>query len=197
MSKPTRETTDTPVRPLVPTGVMTPFGMLLDDPDHPLTAEGAPDTVWTPGFSDLRVARDRALGEVAQGRRSMKDVPALPVNVRLVRRSQKSGAPDQQKQMQSAVNGYRYVKKEDIGQAWFTHLPPGVTELPDGSLAKGDCVYMVADAQTAARNTVKKGLATAARLSAGQARAEGAGVSYDSRLMEPLNGAPESRVKVQ
>ena len=188
---------ETPVRPLVPTGVMTPFGMLLDDPENPLTADGAPDTVWTPGFSDLRVARDKALAEVAQGRRSAKDVPTLPVNVRLVRRSQKSGAPDQQKQMQSSINGYRYVTSADIGQSWFTALPPGVTELPDGSFAKGDCVYMVADAQTAARNTVKKELATQARLSAGQARAEGAGVSYDSRLMEPLNGAPESRVKVR
>ena len=188
---------ETPVRPLVPTGVMTPFGMLLDDPENPLTADGAPDTVWTPGFSDLRVARAKALAEVAQGRRSAKDVPTLPVNVRLVRRSQKSGAPDQQKQMQSSINGYRYVTSADIGQSWFTALPPGGTELPDGSLAKGDCVYMVADAQTAARNTVKKELATQARLSAGQARAEGAGVSYDSRLMEPLNGAPESRVKVR
>jgi hypothetical protein len=99
--------------------------------------------------------------------------------------------------MQSQVNGYRYITTADLGQSWFKTLPPGVTELPDGSLAKGDCVYMVADAQTAARNTVKKELATQARLSAGQARAEGAGVSYDSRLMEPLSGAPESRVKVR
>lgn len=188
-----------PTRPLVPTGIMTPFGVLLDDPSNPLTADGSPDQVWTPGFSDLRVKRDKELAEVAQGLRSPKDVSTLPVNVRLVRRTTKSGAPDQQKQMQSSLNGYRPVQKSEIGphNPWFTGMPGGATELPDGTIAKGDCVYMVADAQTAARNTVKKELATAARLSAGRERAEGAGVSYDSRLMEPLNGAPESRVKVR
>lgn len=187
---------ETPKRPLVATGVMTPFGELLDDPENPVDQTHGPDITWTPGFSEMRVARDTAIAEVAQGRRSAKDVPTLPVNVRLVRRAHPSGAPDGVKQMQSSNNGYRYVTKADVGQPWFKELPAGSTVLADGNITKGDCVYMVADAQVAARNTVRKELATRARLSAAQARAEAVGATYDSRLMEPLDGAPASRVKV-
>lgn len=184
-----------PVRPLVPTGIITPFGELLDDPAAPISAEGGPDVTWTPGFSEMRVARDKAIAEVAQGQRTAKDVPALPVNVRLVRRAQPSGAPDGAKQMQSSNNGYRHVTKADVGQPWFTQVPPGATVLPDGTITKGDTTYMVAEAQVAARNTVRKELATRARLSAAQSRAEGVGISYDTRLTEPLDAVPASRVK--
>lgn len=184
-----------PVRELVPTGIVTPFGELLDDPAAPINAEGGPDVTWTPGFSEMRLARDTAIAEVAQGKRSPKEVPSLPVNVRLVRRTRPSGAPEGAKQMQSSNNGYRHVTKADVGQPWFTEIPPGSTVLPDGTIAKGDTTYMVAEAQVAARNTVRKELATRARLSAAQSRAEGVGISYDSRLMESLDAVPASRVK--
>lgn len=184
-----------PTRPLVATGVMTPFGELLDDPENPLSLSNGPDITWTPGFSEMRVARDIALAEVAQGRRHPKDVPTLPVNVRLVRRSMANGSPDATKQLRASNDGYRYVTEADVGEKWFTKIPQGATKLPDGTLAKGDCVYMVADAQQAARNTVRKEMATRARLSAAQTRAEGAGISYDSRLMESLDAVPASRVK--
>ena len=195
MAKDEKEPAAPPIRPLIPTGVMTPFGELMDDPENPVDLSHGPDVTWTPGYSEQRIARDVAIAEVVAGKRKASDVPHLPGSVRLVRRASPAGQPDGAKQMQSSNNGYRYITKADVGQTWFASIPRGAVVQADGSITKGDCVYMFADAQTAARNSVKKGLATRARLSAAQARAEGAGVSYDSRLMEPLDGNPASRIK--
>ena len=77
-----------------------------------------------------------------------------------------------------------------------TSFPPAATKLADGSISKGDCVYMICDQQQAARNAFQKARATAERCSTAADRAQGAGVTYESRLIEALDGSPSSRVQV-
>lgn len=184
------------VRDLIHTGIHTEFGELLDDPNF-VGGQDNVDMVWTPGFSEARIARDTALNEVAAGRMRYQDAPTLNGNVRLVRRASASGAPDQLKMMQSSNKGYRLLTKADIGPGKLvTDFPPGATVLADGSIAKGDCVYMWCDAQTAARNSHKKQQLTNSRLNAAAERANQAGVEYSSTLGQALEGSPASRVKV-
>lgn len=185
------------IRELIGTGVHTEFGEVLDDPANPMDLSTMPDLVtYTPGWSELRVARDRALAEVANGKARMRDVPTLPVNVRLSRRTRANGAPDASKMIAASNRGYRVVTKADIGQPWMREMPDGATVLADGSIAKGDCVYTVCTAQQAAQNAHRKQVQTMARLSAGQETASRAGVDYTSRLGETI-GAPPSRVNVR
>lgn len=189
---------EAPIRDLIPTGVMTEFGELYDDPNEkPAMGGQTIDHTYTPGWSDLRWQRDYALAEVAQGRRAKGDVPSLPGNVRLVRRSNAAGQPDMVKQVQSSNRGYRPIKASDIGQPWFTEMPPGATTLADGSIAKGDCVYMYCPPEKAARNRYEQDRKTARRLTGAAERAESAGVKYESTLMQPLKGAPPSKINVQ
>jgi hypothetical protein len=142
-------------RPLIDATIRTEFGDFIADQVETGDGRGI-DLTETPGFSDLRRQRDIALAEVHAGKRSRDDVPSLPVNVRLVRRTKASGDPDGTKVVQSKNLGYRPVTKEDVGQPWFKEMPAGTTILPDGTLAKGDCVYHVTDARTAGRNEARK-----------------------------------------
>jgi hypothetical protein len=142
-------------RPLIDATIRTEFGDFLADKLEGDGGQGT-DPTFTPGFSEMRLNRDIALGEVAKGTRKREDVPTLTHNVRLVRRTKASGAPDGAKLSQSAVLGYRAVKKSDIGQPWFTVMPAGAVELPGGEIGLGDCVYHVADARTAGRNEALK-----------------------------------------
>lgn len=188
---------EAPTRDLVRTGVMTEFGELLDDPDHQMKMGGQKiDMCYTPGWSEMRWQRDNQMAEVAQGKRSAKDVAALPVNVRLVRRSKPSGTPEGMKQIQSANRGYRPILKSDVGQPWFEVMPTGATELADGTITKGDCVYMVCPSEQAARNAYEKDRTTRQRLTGAAERAESAGVRYESTLMPSLKGAPPSKINV-
>ena len=188
---------DAPLRDVVPTGVMTEFGELKDDPNQNVAMGGQKiDFCFTPGWSEMRWARDVALGEVAKGKRSKAEVPTLPVNVRLVRRTTPGGQPDGMKQIQSGNRGYVAVTKADIGQPWFTALPNGAQVLADGTITKGDCTYMVCHAEQAARNAYEKDRTTRQRLTGAAERAESAGVRYESTLMQPLKGAPPSKINV-
>ena len=183
------------IRPLVHTGIHTEFGELLDD-----MVQGGQETmdlVWTPGFSEARIARDTALAEVAAGTRSRSDVPTLNGNVRLVRRSSANGAPDQIKMMQAGNKGYKPLTDADVGPGKLvTAIPPGATKFADGTYGKGDCAYVWCDAQTAARNSYRKQQLTDSRLMAAAERAQTAGVDYTSSKGETLDGAPKSRVNV-
>lgn len=174
---------------------MTEFGELLDDPES-FSAEGnfQPDVTYTPGFSELRIQRDTELALAAQGKMAMKDVTILPANVRLSRRTNKAGAPDQTKLVTAGNNGYRPITKEDVGQPWFREIPAGATVLPDGSIAKGDTQYMVCDAQRAARNTHRKNMKTLAKLGQSAAYAPGRnipGVTVTTTKGQPIEAGSQ------
>jgi hypothetical protein len=140
-------------KPLVDAGIRTEFGeYIADETDSGRT----PDVMYTPGFSDMRVARDTAMAEVHKGSRKKEDVPTLTHNVRLFRRAKASGTPDQSRQFQASAQGYRLITDADVGQPWFKEVPPGTEKLAGGGYAKGDLVYMVADAATAARSQGNK-----------------------------------------
>jgi len=185
------------VRPLLVTQQMTEFGAVLDDPEASSTLGQSADITWTPGWSQLRIQRDYEVLEVWQGKRKRADVTSLPGNVRLTKRCNTQGAPDQVKQMKAGQAGYRPVTKEDVGQPWFTALPAGATILADGTIAKGDCVYSFCPPQTAARNVKRKQDLTKSRLMTASDKAETQGISFESRAMAPLDEVPASRVKVQ
>ncbi len=187
-----------PERALIPTGIMTEYGELYDDPDATPAMGGQQiDHTFTPGWSELKWQRDNALAEVAQGKRAKGDVPTLPGNVRLVRRSTAAGQPEMLKQIQSSNRGYRPITDQDIGQPWFKNLPPGAIKLADGTIAKGDCVYMYCTPEQAARNRYERDRNTMRRLTGAADRAERTGVTYESTPMKPLTGAPASKINVQ
>lgn len=145
-----------PKRPLVNSEPIDEFGAARAD----LSTSGptATDLLYTPGWSELRHKRDLEMAEYAHGTRRGKDVTPLPVNVRLVAANSATGTPQGVRLMKARNGGYRPILKTDVGQSWFTELPPGAREMPDGSLvtAAGDAVYMVAPAEkvaiTRARN---------------------------------------------
>lgn len=185
------------VRPLVTSQTMTEFGAVLDDPEGSSAMGQSPDITWTPGWSELRLQRDMQVLEAKQGKRKWSEVVSLPGNVRLTKRCNTAGAPDQVKQITAGQRGYRAVTKADIGQPWFTAMPAGAEVLPDGTIKKGDCVYTYCPPEAAARNVKRKQDLTKSRQMTASDKAETQGISYESRLMEPLDGTPASRVKVQ
>jgi len=196
MAKPKEESAK-PTRDLIPTGIMTEFGELLDDPTYSDAMGGQrTDLVYTPGWSELRYQRDVQMGEVAKGLRRPQDVIALPGNVVLARRTSPSGKPDGQKVTKGSMHGYRPITQADIGQPWFTAMPPGTEVLADGTIAKGDCVYLYCPPEQAARNAYKKDRTTRQRLTGAADRAENASVTYESTTMQPLTGAPPSKINV-
>lgn len=146
-------------RPIVQTGIRTEFGDVLDDAAFRDVNGAGGDLTYVPGFSEMRRARDIALGDVASGRKhkSEVDIKPLPVNVRWVRRTTPKGAPDGIKQMSSANQGYKAVDAAQIGKVdWLRELPPGAVRNADGTIQKGDTILMVADGKTAARNSARK-----------------------------------------
>jgi len=196
MAKPEKESVQ-PTRKLVPTGVMTEFGELMDDPTYSAALGGQRvDLVYTPGWSELRYQRDVQLGEVAKGLRNPKDVITLPGNVVLARRTTPAGKPDGQKVTKGGMHGYRPITEQDVGQPWFTAMPPGCEVLADGSIAKADCVYLYCPPEQAARNAYQKDRTTRQRLTGASDRAESAGVTYETTVMQPLSGAPPSKINV-
>lgn len=160
-------------RPLVNTVIRTEFGDVLDSPEL-LAREGGRDLTYVPGFSDMRLAYDLELADVASGRKAKHEAKftPLPVNVRWTRATTPRGAPDGMKQIATANLGYRTATKDDIGQPWLTALPPGATLEADGTIRKGDCLLTVADGKTAARNAARKQVATS-RLTDDVAAAKG------------------------
>lgn len=134
------------------------------------------DMTYVPGWSGMRRGRDEELAELAQGRRTAKEVRALPVNVRLVRRASAKGEFDGKKLMMAGVQGYKPITSDMRGKVdWFTAMPPGARILENGEIvnAAGDMVYMYTEAPQAARNLARKAEKT--RLLADQAGEKVAG----------------------
>jgi len=141
-------------KPLVPTGIMTEFGALHDDPATLMNEMGMNrDITYVPGFSDLRREADLAR---AEGR---KPEP-LPVNLRWVRRTKANGTPTQERVIITKGKQYRPVTKKDLdaGHPWLKAMPPSATYLPDGTIGSADMQLMVCDQEAAKRNAVYKQL---------------------------------------
>ena len=180
MSKPEKQAPKQEPRPIIPTGVMTEFGEVYEDPNVREFGNGDQiDVTYTPGWSELRVKYDTEKGEASHGKRPPHKVAPLPGNVRLVRRTTVSGSPDFSKTIQHTNKGYKPITQADVGQPWFRELPAGVSILPDGSIAKGDCVYMYCPPEQAARNAAAKAKRTMERIGAPEARAEEFGMATD------------------
>lgn len=131
-------------RKLVRTSPVSEFGEFEAEVENLNLADAVMDPTWVPGWSELRHQRDKQMAEVAQGLRRPEEVKALPVNVRLVRRSSAGGAFDGRKLMAAANTGYKPITQEHVGEDWFTDLPAGAKVLEDGSIvnAAGDMQYM-------------------------------------------------------
>ena len=162
-------------KPIFNTRVASEFGDIENVGDLSLDKLSMQaDTTYTPGFSEMRQERDLQILEVSQGTRQGNDVRALPVNVRLVRCSAPlSAKPDGRKLLKNSMKGYRAITKDDVGKEWFKSFPPGAEEMPDGTIRKGDVMYMVADAKQAARNQLAKEQTTAAMVSANDTSTDG------------------------
>jgi hypothetical protein len=174
-------------RPLIPTGVMTEFGEVFEDPETKQYSQANDiDVTYTPGWSELRKQHDRQKWEAAHGKRPPKQIVPLPGNVRLVRRSSANGSPDLRKTAESSNRGYRPITTADVGQPWFKTLPAGAILLPDGSIAKGDCLYMYCPPEQAARNAHQKHQRTMDQLGAPHAKAEGFGMAVDQQKGEDI-----------
>lgn len=151
-------------KPLVDSNLVTEFGAFHE-------AEGTSDVemvkrrdyTYFPGFSDMRLRRDQDLSRHARGEIKGGEVSTLPVNVRWFRCVKGTGSdPDQMRVAHARNAGYRPVTEKDLGQAWFTELPPGGMIAPDGTIktAAGDSAAFVCDQETAARNAFRKKKAT-------------------------------------
>lgn len=153
-------------RPIVPTAPLTEFGD-VDEAEirrELLTPAGVDrDKTFVPGFSEMRIQRDLALAEHQAGHRATGDIPSLPVNLRWARAVQKNGDADG-KLYGHQMNGYRLVNAKDKGAEWLKDLPGGADIRPDGSIRNGDCVLMIADQKTAAKNAIRKQVETERRL---------------------------------
>jgi hypothetical protein len=150
-------------RPLVETATQDEFGVFEDKDET--TFIDRPDMTFVPGFSEIRHQRDLQVAEVVHGDRDPKTVRKLPVNCRWVRAiSIDKQQPDARKIIQAEMDGYRKVTKDDVGKEWLTSLPPASKILADGSIATGDTILMVAEAEAAARNRGRKRKMTEAAL---------------------------------
>jgi len=138
------------------------FGVLLESPEFLDPNVMDADVTYVPGYSEARLARDRAIVEVMQGRRAAKDVPTLPAKLRWERCQNKKGEADNRPVIQAGNNGYRAVTKADIGEGKIvTSMPPGAEVQVDGTIRLGDTLLMVTDAQRAARNELQQRARTA------------------------------------
>lgn len=145
-------------KPIVATASLTEFGDPSAEDIKEITTPGGPDydRTFVPGFSDLRIKRDLAVAEHRAGRISSADVPNLPANIRWVRCASKEGN-DNTKVFGSGTNGYKLVSKDDVGEGkTITKMPGGAVQQADGTIRLGDCVLMITDNKTAARNAARK-----------------------------------------
>lgn len=178
-----------PTRPLVPTGIMTEFGELKDDPATLFDAVGMNgDVTYVPGISDLRRAHDLA--------KARGETPTpLPVNVRWVRRTRVSGEPTNDRMVKVGRDGYRPVMWTEVGtKDWIKSAPAGASKLPDGGIGMLDMQLMVQDAQSAARSAVRKQLKWTELVTASKdeaLRAAGARVRGSNPEVETDLGAPQ------
>lgn len=153
------------VRPIVATAPLTEFGDVDETTAKEILTPGGPDRdhTFVPGFSDMRIRRDIAVSEHAKHRLAAGDIPNLPVNLRWARAVRKNGETDG-KVYGHQTNGYRLVSKDDVGADYLSQLPGGCQVQADGSIRNGDCVLMIADGKTAAKNAIRKQVETERRL---------------------------------
>lgn len=138
-------------RELIPT-IQTAYGPVVEGEDF-YTAGPGGDVTYVPGYSDLRKERDLAIAD-------RKKPLTLPVRLQWARNARVSGEPDSTKQWEYQSLKYRPVTKDDLGEAWFTAMPPAGSVAPDGSIRMQDMTLMVCDAQTAAQNAARVQRAT-------------------------------------
>ena len=133
------------------------FGELKESPEFRDPSNMQADLTYVPGFSELRFARDTALGEVLQGKRKANDVPTLPHNFRWARCQNKKGEPDSRKVILGGNRGYKAVTKDDVGPGkLLPQLPAGASIRADGTILQGDTILTVAPADLVARNEFRK-----------------------------------------
>lgn len=139
--------------PIIVTQPPPEFGELTSSPEfHDENAMDS-DLTYVPGFSELRLARDRAIAEVLRGRLPAKDVPTLPRNFRWERCQNKKGEPDERSVIQAGNQGFQKVTTDMVGEGKIvTSMPPGAHKAADGTIMQGDVVLMVTTAERAARN---------------------------------------------
>ena len=144
---------------LIDATLVTEFGGVEETPEFKAGTVSRHDYTYVPGFSEMRVARDEALGRLARGEIRAKEVPVLPVNLHWGRTVKGTGSdPDQMRVAHHRNIGYEVATKDDIGKPWMTDLPPGAQIAPDGTIksAAGDLALFVATQQVAARNALEK-----------------------------------------
>lgn len=147
--------------PIVITQPPPEFGELKESPEFHDTSAMNADMTYVPGFSEQRLARDRALGEVLQGRRRANDVPTLSVNFRWARCQTRKGEPDNRKVIKAGNRGYKAVTGDQVGEGkLLPELPPGALIGADGMIRQGDTILMVASADKVARNEFNKRMRT-------------------------------------
>lgn len=176
-------------KPLIPTGVMTEFGELKDDPRTLLDHNGMDgDVTYVPGFSDMRRAHDLAK---AQGTTPLP----LPVNLRWVRRTKANGEPTNERSVKVGRDNYRPVQFNEVGtRDWIKGMPAGATKLPDGGIGMLDMQLMVQDAQSAAKSAVRKQMKWTELVTASKdeaLRAAGARVRGSNPEVETELGTPQ------
>jgi hypothetical protein len=156
-------------RPLTDVNLVSEFGGVEDEEAFKAEGVSQHDYTYVPGASELRYNRDLALSALARGEIRAKEVPILPANVRWYRTVKGAGSdPDQMRVFHAKNQGYRAVTQSDLpenGKAkhpWLTALPPGAQIAPDGTIksAAGDLQLFVIDQQGAAKNALRKKIAT-------------------------------------
>lgn len=188
-------------RSLIEVATENEFGVDLDSlsEDSPLDKRPHRDVTYVPGYSDLRHQRDCEIAEVVHGSRPAGSVTKMPVYMRWVRGfSAKKQETDGTKLFAAEMNGLRPVRAEDVGNEWLTAMPPGSRILPDGSIAQGDTILMVATAEAAARNQRRKRLEVEAQLaSIGSEIVSAAQAANSEATVEKALGKPISKGRVQ
>lgn len=170
-------------KPLIPTGFVTEFGE-AEVPEGGLEHAVSADPTFVPGFSNLRIERDKQIAESRHGNRPPGRIMSLPVNMRWSRRQKTSGRPDETKLQQAKMKGYEPVTKADVGKEWFTAIPEGAEVLADGTIQKGDTILMKCDAKRAAQNAYRKNQLTMERLGASIQKVQEEGVRLRSGVVK-------------
>ena len=122
------------------------------------------DLTYVPGYSEIRLRRDRELSEMAQGKIRPAEVSTLPVALRWERVQNKLGTPDARELLSAVRQGYRAALKSDIGAEWLRELPPAATVAADGTIRQGDVQLLVTDQAHAARNLAEQRRRTEAQV---------------------------------
>lgn len=174
-------------KPLIPTGFITEFGE-AEIPEDGINDLGMVDPTYVPGFSDLRIERDRQVAEARHGQRPPGKIMSLPVNMRWSRRQKATGKPDETKLQQAKLKGYEPVTKADVGKEWLTAIPDGAEVLPDGTIQKGDTILMKCDAKKAAQNAYRKQQLTMERLGASIQKVQEEGVKLRAGQVVKMEG---------